>query len=163
MGAVWPLLQAQLGDSVRLHVVGACSSPAINALASRSIILHGTVTDLGAHFNSARVFVVPTRYAAGIAHKAHEAAAFGLPMVTTALIAEQLCWSDVVAVGADAAGFAQASAALYNEPDRWQSARDRALEAVLIDCAPVLFEAATLAAVEGRMPPARHALMSEDQ
>ena len=50
------------------------------------------IDDIRPFYNQARLFVAPTRYAAGIPHKVHEAAAYGLPIVTTSLIAQQLGW-----------------------------------------------------------------------
>ena len=54
----------------------------------------GRQDDLTSLYNQARVFVVPTRYAAGIPYKAHEAASFGVPLVVSNLIGEQLGWLD---------------------------------------------------------------------
>jgi hypothetical protein len=43
-------------------------------------------------YNEARVFVVPTRHASGILYKAHAAAPYGVPLVVSNLIGEQLGW-----------------------------------------------------------------------
>ena len=53
----------------------------------------GTQDDLRPLYDRARVFVVPTRYAAGIPFKAHEAAGYGVPMVVSPVIDRQLRWS----------------------------------------------------------------------
>jgi glycosyltransferase involved in cell wall biosynthesis len=47
----------------------------------------GPQPDLRPFYDAARVFIVPTRYAAGIPFKAHEAAAFGVPLVVSGVIA----------------------------------------------------------------------------
>ena len=48
--------------------------------------------DLRPLYERARVFVVPTRYAAGLPFKAYEAAGYGVPMVVSPLIAGQMRW-----------------------------------------------------------------------
>ena len=138
---VWPQVAAALGSEARLHIVGACDAPEVRALAGGSVHLHGRADDLAPIFDAARVFVVPTRYAAGIPHKAHEAAAHGLPMVVTPLIAAQLGWRDELLVGDGAADYAAACLRLHGDAVLWQALRDRALRAVERDCSPAVFDA----------------------
>lgn len=139
---VWPHVQAALGDAAQLEVVGVCESAAVRALASPSIRIHGRVADLTPFYDAARVFVVPTRYAAGVPHKAHEAASRGLPMVVTPLIARQLGWSDELLVGADGPAFAQACIRLQTESALWDRLRGGLLAAVERDCSRAAFERA---------------------
>lgn len=139
---VWPRIQADLGDDARLDVVGVCESEAVRALASPSIRIHGRVDDLAPFFEAARVFVVPTRYAAGVPHKAHEAASRGLPMVVSPLIARQLGWTDELLVGADGPAFAQACLRLHGEQPLWSARREGLLAAVARDCSKAAFDSA---------------------
>jgi GT2 family glycosyltransferase len=139
---VWPLIQHALGGAARLDVVGVCESEAVRALASPSIHIHGRVDDLAPFFERARTFVVPTRYAAGVPHKAHEAASRGLPMVVSPLIARQLGWTDEVLVGADGPAFAQACLRLHGEPQLWSHLREGLLHAVERDCSKAAFDRA---------------------
>ena len=53
---------------------------------------HSDVDDLTPLYDDARVFVAPTRYSAGISLKVIEAAARGVPIVCTPLVARQLGW-----------------------------------------------------------------------
>lgn len=138
---VWPQVAAALGAEARLQIVGACDAPEVRALAGDSVHLHGRADDLAPIFDAARVFVVPTRYAAGIPHKAHEAAAHGLPMVATPLIADQLGWREELLVAGRAADFAAACLRLHGDAALWQALRDRALRAVERDCSPAAFDA----------------------
>jgi glycosyltransferase involved in cell wall biosynthesis len=93
-------------------------------------------------YDRARVFIAPTRFAAGIPHKAHEAAAFGLPMVTSTLVAGQLGWEPPALLHADdAAAFAAACVAMHDDEQHWSEARREALERVQRDCAPEVFAA----------------------
>ena len=147
--AVWPRVQAALGADVVLRIVGACDAASVRQRAGPTVQLLGPAEDLHAAFDAARVFIVPTRYAAGVPHKAHEAAAQGLPMVVTPLIATQLGWQDVVPVGADAAGFAEACVQLYRDGAAWAAVRQRQLDAVRRDCAPPSFVQAVQALVTG--------------
>lgn len=141
---VWPRLVEALGSGARLDIVGPCESESIAALdgldAAGSLIrVHGRVPSVDAFYDQARVFVVPTRFAAGIPHKAHEAAAHGLPMVVSPLIAEQLGWP-ALPQAADGPGFAQACLALHGDALGWSAAREQLLAAVARDCSPAAFE-----------------------
>jgi glycosyltransferase involved in cell wall biosynthesis len=154
VGKVWPLVCATLGPSAKLRIVGTCQAPSVLALASASVQIVGAVPDLRPELESARVFVVPTRYAAGMPHKAHEAAAGGLPMVVTPLIADQLGWRGKVPLGAEPADFAAECLRLHEDAGHWATVREQLLAAVADDCAPAAFDSA-LAAVLGRRGPAQ--------
>lgn len=142
VGQVWPQLRAALGPEARFDVVGACDAPSVQALAGNGVVLHGRVDDLAPFIDAARVFVVPTRYAAGIPHKAHEAAARGLPLVATPLIARQLGWDGWLPHAADATGFAQACRRLHDDEALWLQQRQAVLQAVARDCSPDAFRGA---------------------
>jgi O-antigen biosynthesis protein len=104
----------------------------------------GRLDDLKSVFNQARVFIAPTRFAAGIPHKVHEAAAFGLPCVTTSLLARQLGWRhgrELLAAD-DAHDFAGHCHALHEAETLWAAIRQRGREAVERDCSPTAFRAA---------------------
>jgi len=152
VGQVWPAIRARLGTRAELHVVGPCRSPQVRTLAAADIFLHGASERLRPHMDSARVFIVPTRYAAGIPFKAHEAAAHGLPLVTTQLIAEQLGWEQIVPNSDDASIFAQACVELHEDAQRWQQARVEILDAVERDCAPAQVRAVVSRVVEAFSP-----------
>ena len=92
-------------------------------------------------FDQARLVVVPTRFAAGIPHKVHQAAALGVPVVATELIATQVGWEDgreLLAAG-DAVGFADACARLFSDEALWRRLRRDALERCRRDCSPAQF------------------------
>ncbi|HVO60892.1 MAG TPA: methyltransferase domain-containing protein [Terriglobales bacterium] len=83
-------------------------------------------------YQSARVFVVPTRYCAGLPYVAHEAAANGVPMVVTPIICDQLGWIDGqdCLVAADAKQFADGCIKLFSDASLWNTVRDNALRRV---------------------------------
>ena len=65
-------------------------------IADPTVEILGKQDDLRPLYDRARVFVVPTRYAAGMPFKAHEAAGFGVPMVVSPVIARQMQWESGV-------------------------------------------------------------------
>ncbi|GGA04353.1 hypothetical protein CYANOKiyG1_16690 [Okeania sp. KiyG1] len=101
----------------------------------------GKVDDLRPFYNQARLFVAPTRYAAGIPHKVHEAAAYGLPIVTTSLIAQQLGWKheSELLVADHNVDFAQQCIKLYRDFTLWNKLRKNAIKRVEIECSPQVF------------------------
>lgn len=139
---VWPLIQNTLGSNCELDLVGVCESPAVRALRSPTIRIHGRVPDLAPYFEHRRVFIAPTRYAAGVPHKAHEAASRGLPMVVTPLIATQLGWKDELLAADGPIAFAQACLRLHSDPLIWLRVREAALAAVERDCSADAFQRA---------------------
>ena len=90
---VFPLLEQAI-PGIQLNVVGDNSAPSLATISKPSINFTGRLDSIDQMYNSCRVFIAPTRFAAGIPHKVHEAAAKGLPSVTTALLAKQLGWQD---------------------------------------------------------------------
>ncbi|HBZ29602.1 MAG TPA: glycosyl transferase family 2, partial [Nitrosomonas nitrosa] len=129
---VWPIISAQ--GAAHLDIVGLCDASSVMRSASDTVRIHGRVDNISSFYANARLFIVPTRFAAGIPHKAHEAAAQGLPMVVTPLIASQLGWEEEVVIGESSSSFAKACLALYNDPILWEAKRAAALKAVERDC-----------------------------
>jgi glycosyltransferase involved in cell wall biosynthesis len=129
---VMPLLDAALGNDYKLEVAGLLHAPEIETLSSDRVILHGVVEDLAPLYNSCRVLVAPTRFAAGIPIKVVEAMGHGLPCVATPQLAKQLAVCDnTLPIGATAAEFAEQCRRLYLNPQIWRSVRDNALKVVV--------------------------------
>lgn len=131
--AVLPLVEESLGWETRLSIAGF-TTPDVDMTrfaAHPRITLRGTVADPRPLYDAHRLFVAPTRFAAGTPYKVHEAASFGLPVVATSLLARQTGWqagSELLAAEADdAAGFAAAIVRLYRDEALWQGLRDAAL------------------------------------
>ncbi len=151
---ILPRLRSKLGrDDFQLTVIGQVKSESVAALHGRALDLMGMVDELPPALARARVMVVPTRFAAGIPHKAHQAAALGIPMVVTGLIARQLGWRDgeEVLVADDPAEFAAACARLYNDAALWEHIRQTALTRVRQECSPEAFDA-KLREIVARLP-----------
>ncbi|QSR84392.1 glycosyltransferase [Methylacidimicrobium sp. B4] len=137
----------------RLVVVGDGSdSPELLRRLGPGTVGIGTVADLTPYYERARVFVAPTRFAAGIPMKAHEAAARGVPMVASSLIAHQLGWRTgeelLSAPVEDEEAFAAACRNLYTDPLLWERVRAGALASVTRDCDPKRFREAIQALLD---------------
>jgi glycosyltransferase involved in cell wall biosynthesis len=142
---IMPRLDQLIGADYGFDVVGRCAAALRDALQSERVRFHGRVMDTAPFYACARAFVAPNRYAAGIPHKVHEAAASGLPVVATRLLAGQLGWTDAAELlEADTADeFAGACSRLYLEPalSLWAGLREGALAQVARDCDPLVFSA----------------------
>jgi GT2 family glycosyltransferase/glycosyltransferase involved in cell wall biosynthesis len=140
-GDVLPLVREALGQAVPFRIVGLNRSPRIAALARPGVEVCGPVEDAAPFHDRARVFVVPTRFGAGIPLKAYHAAAHGLPIVATPLVAAQLGWEagrDLL-VGDGPRELAQRCAELYRDAGLWRRLRDQALSRVRAECARAAF------------------------
>ena len=91
----------------------------------------GPVADLTPLYNAHRVFVAPTRYAAGAPYKVLEAAARGVPIVATEILRAELNWTagqEILAADRDdSVGFANHIMALYRDEALWRTIRDGTL------------------------------------
>ena len=157
--AILPLLRERLGqEDLRLTVVGLNEAATIAARDGKDFDLVGPVDDLATCFDQARLVVVPTRFAAGIPHKVHQAAALGVPIVATRLIADQVGWDDgrELLVAEDADAFADACARLFTDEALWERLRRGALKRCRRECSAAEFRRtihAVLASVPARAAP----------
>jgi hypothetical protein len=156
---VLPRLRPLLGAACQADFVGECHPDLARELAGPGLRFHGRVSDIAHFYASARVFIAPTRFAAGIAHKVHEAAARGVPVVASALIAGQLGWRDgmELLVADDPEAYAQAVARLHGDGALWEHLRANALRAVARDCDPRVFANALDGALRDAVRAARPA------
>jgi GT2 family glycosyltransferase/glycosyltransferase involved in cell wall biosynthesis len=122
---ILPLVRAEI-PGAQFLVVGDNAPPELAAHASEEVRLLGYVPDLDPLMASARVFVAPLRFGAGINGKLGEALAYGLPAVTTSIGAEGMGFADGehALVADDAQDFAAAVVRAYNDPNLWQRLSD---------------------------------------
>ena len=137
---VLPLIEQELGYETRLTVVGFMGD-GVNLDRFRDharITLRGEVADTIPLYDAHRVFVAPTRFAAGVPYKVHEAASYGVPVVATTLLGEQLGWENqrdlLCADPSDPEAFARHVLALYRSEALWTSVRAAAAERIRADC-----------------------------
>jgi glycosyltransferase involved in cell wall biosynthesis len=131
--AVLPLIEAELKWETRLTIAGYIA-PGIDLSRFEHhprITLRGPVADLTPLYNAHRVFVAPTRYAAGAPYKVLEAASRGVPVIATDLLCQELGWRadhEILAAGAgDPERFAAQILMLYRDETLWRSIREGAL------------------------------------
>ena len=143
ISSILPLIRQQLGTNVTLTVAGTNDSPKVRQLDGVGVCFTGRLPDLTALYDNARIFVAPTRFAAGLPMKIHEAAAYGVPVVCTPLLARQLGWQDKVdvAVGDSPEAFAEQCIQLYQDRTLWQTLRANALKRVEKECSTMAFRA----------------------
>lgn len=140
---ILPVIAKQLSEPVRLLIAGDYSAPSLKKLNLDQVTVLGRQPDLSGFYDRCRIFIAPTRFAAGIPHKVHEAAAYGIPSVTTSILAKQLGWSDEVEllIADDPKHFATQCIRLYTDEQLWNKIRETALGAVKRDCSPTRFSA----------------------
>ena len=124
---VCPRLGELLGE-VETTVVGDASESGLPR--PTGVRFLGRVQELGPVYDRHRVFIAPTRFAAGIPQKVTGAAIHGLPVVASSLLARQLSWHDGVELldggEDDPARFAEQVARLYQDGELWLALREAA-------------------------------------
>ena len=156
---VLPLLEQALGWETRLTIVGyTAPSVDLSRFADHArITLRGSLADLEPVYNQHRVFVAPTRFAAGIPYKVHSAASFGLPVVATEILRGQLQWENgteiLAATDTDPASFAKHILTLYRSEDAWQTIRSGAFARLRAENSRGAYIAAVRAALRSEFRP----------
>jgi polysaccharide biosynthesis protein PslH len=90
-GTIWPLVREQMPEA-RLVLAGRDAERIAALAASPGVEIVGEVADLAEAYAKATLFVAPLRAGAGTRLKLMEAAAHGVPMVTTTLGARGLAF-----------------------------------------------------------------------
>ncbi len=130
---VLPLIEAELGHETQVTVASDLSPwVTLERIAENSrVVLTGPIFKLTPLYNSHRVMVAPARFSEGLPYKIYEAASFGVPIVTTSLLCEQMGWTDdselLAADTDDAPGFAARVVALYRSEVLWERLRQAAM------------------------------------
>ena len=139
---IFPKIQAKIGRAITLTIAGVNTSERVRQLAGSCVRITGQVPDLTPLYDFTRVFIAPTRYSAGIPQKVHDAAARGVPIIATPLLASQLGWQDgsPLLIAGDAETFAEKCVQLHTDEALWNRLREAAVERIRTDCSPELFE-----------------------
>ena len=132
---VLPLIEQALGWETRaqysrIYRSRGRSQPVRTASAHHRA---GAVANLEPLYNSNRVFIAPTRFAAGTPYKVYEAASRGVPIVAADHLCDALGWTnkeEIMAAELDPQSFAAAVIALYQQDVLWRHLRDGALRRV---------------------------------
>jgi O-antigen biosynthesis protein len=154
--SLYPALAGAMDEVPVLHVAGhVARGVGLEGIAAHpGICWHGELDDLTGLYDEARIFIAPTRFAAGTPYKIYEAAGFGLPCVVTGLLAAQLGWVEgrELLTANDPRGFAEQIARLYRDETLWAALRHNALARLAREHRPEDFAtrvAAILAAARG--------------
>lgn len=125
---IHPLVVDRLGP-VRLTVIGRAGH--LDLPRPPEVVFAGRVPNLDPIYDEHRLFIAPTRFAAGIPHKVTGAATHGVPVVATSFLARQLGWRDRVELldggDGDPGRFADRIATLYRDAALWREIRENAL------------------------------------
>jgi GT2 family glycosyltransferase/SAM-dependent methyltransferase len=146
--SIWPVIHKATGAD--LIIAGYGTDRALSDWKVPGVRIVGRQDDLSSLYNEARVFVAPTRYAAGNPYKANEAASFGVPLVVSGLIGEQLGWqhgSDCLVADTPIA-FADACCRLHQDETLWQQLRSSALRRVINDLSDEVFGRAIASVID---------------
>lgn len=134
----WETIKQQI-PGIKLHLVGSKESDKINALSQQDedVIIHGKVPDVTEMFDSCRVFIAPTRFAAGSPAKLFQTFSMGLPCVITPLLHSQMCLKEdehYLVGNVEAEHFTNQVLRLYKEKSLWTNIRENALDYVSSQC-----------------------------
>jgi O-antigen biosynthesis protein len=126
MNEVHPLMAPD--ERPRVLIIGNNQAPSLAGLNHPGITFLGSIDDLAPYYEAARVFIAPTRFAAGVPLKVVEAAAHRIPVVCTSILARQLGWThEKEALVADTpADFAACCLRLHSDPILWENISTRA-------------------------------------
>ena len=154
---ILPQLKLRLGTVPDTALLGSFPPPDVRALEGPGVEVPGYLADVSKYFLSARVFVAPLRYGAGMKGKIGQALAFGLPIVTTSLGAEGMDLRDGrdVLIADNSHSFADAVARLYKDDDLWLSLSARGLEIIAERWSPRAMSERLEVLLESCTPPAR--------
>ena len=132
---VFDTFKKQVPDA-KLHLVGSNKSKVIRKLDKqrKDVMVHGRLDDLTNIFNKCKIFLAPTRYAAGSPAKAFLAAAYGVPIIATDLIIRQLQWIKESQIeGCDHKNpelFTERLIHLYTDKNHWETVQSNALNVI---------------------------------
>lgn len=106
---IWPRILAEFPDAI-FQIVGRTPFPRVQRLASKSVVVTGTVPSVQDYLRDATVVVVPLRIGGGTRLKIYEAMAMGKALVSTSIGAEGLSFENGrdLLLADDASSFADA-------------------------------------------------------
>lgn len=125
---IMPLVWERWPD-VRVTLLGSDPPGVVTALAGERVTVPGYIADVDRFFLTARAFVAPLRYGAGIKGKVGQALSFAVPVITTTVGAEGFDLHDRhnAMIADDAPTFARAILELYESEELWSRIASRTL------------------------------------
>ena len=129
---VLPIIKKSIPNIV-LNVIGSCKSKNVRSLNSDGFRILGQLNELDEYYDNCKLFIAPTRFAAGLPYKIHEAAANGLPVIATDILGKQLGWKNketIILSDINAESFANAIIDTYNDKELWKRIRKNAYQEI---------------------------------
>lgn len=129
---ILPIVRQKI-PGLTIDIIGSAKSSRIQSSHKDGVFIHGKVESVSRFYNKCRIFIAPTRFAAGIPYKIHEAASYGLPVVATQLLCGQLGWQnrrELITAGIDKNDFAKKIVELYNDMGLWKELQKNAITCV---------------------------------
>ncbi|MBP7509223.1 MAG: glycosyltransferase [Prolixibacteraceae bacterium] len=126
---IWPQVKIAIPD-ISMDIIGSAESSLIKKIKTNGILIHGKIENINPYYQKNRLFIAPTRFAAGIPYKIHESAANGLPSVVTKILSDQLDWTnnqEIWSVNINADEFAKKIISAYNNQDEWEQVQSKML------------------------------------
>lgn len=144
LSEIYPLLQKKI-SGLEITIIGECGAARLEPFKSLgNVKFSGIVREPGKCYDRARLFIAPTRYAAGIPLKVCESASRGLPVMATTLLSGQLGWDDGKEIYAaphdDPGAFAEKLVQLYRSEEEWDKVREGALRKIKKEYSPEHFK-----------------------
>lgn len=135
--SVYPLVRRAL-PGAQLLIVGSNPTEEIWSLERDGVRVLGWVPDLAPLYRTARVFIAPLRFGAGVKGKIGESLSYGLPVVTTRIGIEgmNLEHEREVLVADTPESMAQQVIRLYSSEDLWQLLSDEGRKKVFTQYSP---------------------------
>jgi glycosyltransferase involved in cell wall biosynthesis len=134
---IMPTVWSKLPD-VKVHLLGSYPTSDVLNLTNKLVFVPGYVEDVSNYFYTAKIFVAPLRYGAGMKGKIGQSLEFGLPVVTTNIGAEgmNLIDGENVSIADETQDFANKIINLYENPQLWHKMKANA-EKSLANYAPI--------------------------
>ncbi|WP_299891621.1 glycosyltransferase [uncultured Lacinutrix sp.] len=120
---IMPLVWEQHPD-IKINIVGSYPTETVLALHSEQFNVIGFVEDVAAYYKTAKLFVAPLKYGAGVKGKIGQSFEYSLPVVTTDIGAEGFDFSpyNETMIANNAKDFADSIIALYTNNELWEAA-----------------------------------------
>ena len=127
MPLVW-----KVDPDIEITLLGANPTQNILLLSSDRVFVKGYIHDVSDYFESAKVFVAPLRYGAGMKGKIGHSLEYGLPVVTTDIGAEGMGLIDGenALIANTEEEFAEAILALYKNKDTWDKVHQGSMQVI---------------------------------
>jgi glycosyltransferase involved in cell wall biosynthesis len=139
---ILPIIRKKIPD-IKIEIIGSANSSKVQKINEEGVYIRGRVDSIEEFYNKCKIFIAPTRFAAGIPFKIHEAASFGLPVVATHLLCNQLGWhneKEIIAAKIDSFDFAQKVIKLYKNEKLWGAIQKNALNFVRFEMSPSAYK-----------------------